>query len=64
VRTQGSQRFAEPVLTNPSGFSGADGVFRFKPDGTNDRALAVLEIRNGATATVSLAPKALSPSGT
>ena len=64
VRTQGSQRFAEPVLTNPSGFSGADGVFRFKPDGTNDRALAVLEIRNGATATVSPAPKALSPSGT
>ena len=48
VRTQGSQRFAEPVLTNPSGFAGADGVFRFKPDGTNDRALAVLEIRNGA----------------
>jgi ABC-type branched-subunit amino acid transport system substrate-binding protein len=64
VRTQGSQRFAESVLTNPSGFSGADGVFRFKPDGTNDRALAVLEIRNGATATVSPAPKALSPSGT
>jgi ABC-type branched-subunit amino acid transport system substrate-binding protein len=59
VRTQGSQRFAEPVLTNPSGFAGADGVFRFKPDGTNDRALAVLEIRNGAAATVSPAPKTL-----
>jgi ABC-type branched-subunit amino acid transport system substrate-binding protein len=64
VRTQGSQRFAEPVLTNPAGFSGADGVFRFKPDGLNDRALAVLEIRNGAAAPVSPAPKALSPSGT
>ncbi|HEX8165779.1 MAG TPA: penicillin-binding protein activator [Beijerinckiaceae bacterium] len=64
VRTQGSQRFAEGVLTNPSGFSGADGVFRFRPDGLNDRALAVLEIRNGAAAPVSPAPKALSPSGT
>jgi ABC-type branched-subunit amino acid transport system substrate-binding protein len=64
VRTQGSQRFAEAVLTNPSGFSGADGVFRFRPDGTNDRALAVLEIRNGAAAPVSPAPKALPPSGT
>ncbi|HEX8662954.1 MAG TPA: penicillin-binding protein activator [Beijerinckiaceae bacterium] len=64
VRTQGSQRFSEGVLTNPSGFSGADGVFRFKPDGTNDRALAVLEIRNGAAAPVSPAPKALAPSGT
>jgi ABC-type branched-subunit amino acid transport system substrate-binding protein len=64
VRTQGSQRFTDAVLTNPSGFAGADGVFRFRPDGTNDRALAVLEIRNGAAAAVSPAPKALSPSGT
>ena len=47
ARTQGSQRFSEGVLTNPSGFAGADGVFRFRPDGTNDRALAVQEIRNG-----------------
>ena len=31
ARTQGSQRFAESVLTNPSGFAGADGVFRFRP---------------------------------
>ena len=59
ARTQGSQRFSESVLTNPSGFAGADGVFRFKPDGTNDRALAVQEIRNGSVATVSAAPRAL-----
>ena len=50
VRTQGSQRFSESVLTNPSGFAGADGLFRFRPDGTNDRGLAVLEMRNGAAA--------------
>jgi hypothetical protein len=48
VRTQGTQRFSESALTNPSGFAGADGVFRFRSDGTNDRALAVYEIRNGA----------------
>jgi hypothetical protein len=59
ARTQGSQRFTEPVLTNPSGFSGADGVFRLKPDGTNDRALAVLEVRNGVAAMASPAPRAL-----
>jgi hypothetical protein len=63
ARTQGSQRFAEAVLTNPSGFAGADGVFRFKTDGTNDRALAVLEIRAGAAATTSAAPRALGSSG-
>jgi ABC-type branched-subunit amino acid transport system substrate-binding protein len=63
-RTQGSQRFSEGVLTNPSGFAGADGVFRFRPDGLNDRALAVQEVRGGGAATVSAAPRVLSPPGT
>jgi ABC-type branched-subunit amino acid transport system substrate-binding protein len=57
VRTQGARRFSDDVLTNPSGFGGADGVFRFKADGTNERALAVNEIRNGQAATLSPAPK-------
>ena len=60
VRTQGTQRFSEAALTNPSGFAGADGVFRFRSDGTNDRALAVYEIRNGAAAPLSPAPRNLS----
>jgi ABC-type branched-subunit amino acid transport system substrate-binding protein len=64
ARTQGSQRFSEGVLTNPSGFAGADGVFRFRPDGTNDRALAVLEVRNGGAVTVNGAPRAFPASGT
>jgi ABC-type branched-subunit amino acid transport system substrate-binding protein len=59
ARTQGSQRFSEPVLTNGSGFAGADGVFRFRPDGTNERALAVQEVRGAAAVTVSPAPKTL-----
>jgi ABC-type branched-subunit amino acid transport system substrate-binding protein len=62
VRTQGSQRFSDAVLTNPSGFAGADGLFRFHADGTNDRGLAVLEIRNGAAAVVSPSPKSFSGS--
>ena len=32
------------VLTNPSGFAGIDGVFRFRADGTNQRGLAVLRV--------------------
>ncbi|HYY83843.1 MAG TPA: penicillin-binding protein activator, partial [Beijerinckiaceae bacterium] len=59
VRTQGTQRFSESALTNPSGFAGADGAFRFRSDGTNDRALAVYEIRNGAAAPLSPAPRNL-----
>ncbi|MBZ6076729.1 penicillin-binding protein activator [Microvirga puerhi] len=59
TRVQGSQRFAEGVLTNPAGFAGADGVFRFKPDGSNDRALAIQEIRGGMAAMISAAPRSL-----
>jgi len=32
------------VLSNPSGFAGIDGVFRFRSDGTNQRGLAVLRV--------------------
>jgi branched-chain amino acid transport system substrate-binding protein len=60
ARTQGSQRFADSVLTNTSGFNGADGVFRFRPDGLNDRGLAVLQISNGAANSVSPAPRSFS----
>ncbi|MET0744560.1 MAG: penicillin-binding protein activator [Microvirga sp.] len=61
-RTQGSRRFQEDVLTNPAGFAGADGVFRFNADGTNNRGLAVQEIRNGSVAIVSASPRTLTAS--
>jgi ABC-type branched-subunit amino acid transport system substrate-binding protein len=57
VRTQGSGRFSSQTLTNASGFAGQDGVFRFRQDGTNERSLAVLEVRNRAAAVVSPAPR-------
>ena len=57
ARTQGAQRFSAAILTNPSGFNGADGVFRFRPDGPNDRGLAVLRIGAGATTVLAPAPK-------
>lgn len=59
VKTQGQQRFSEQVLTNPSGFAGIDGVFRFRPDGTNERGLAVLRVSPSGGQVVSPAPKSL-----
>lgn len=59
TRTQGAQRFSQPVLTNASGFAGADGVFRFRANGLNERGLSVFEVRDGTAATVSAAPQAL-----
>ncbi|VFU07321.1 Extracellular ligand-binding receptor (fragment) [Methylocella tundrae] len=56
AHTQGSQRYSENVLTNRSGFNGADGVFRFLPDGANERGLSVLEINDGIATPISPAP--------
>jgi ABC-type branched-subunit amino acid transport system substrate-binding protein len=60
AHTQGSQRYSQNVLTNRSGFNGADGVFRFRPDGTNERGLSVLQINNGAAVPISPAPHSFS----
>jgi branched-chain amino acid transport system substrate-binding protein len=60
VKTQGAQRFAPEILTNPSGFSGVDGIFRFRADGTNQRGLAVLRVAPSAPQVVSPAPRAFS----
>ncbi|MEK4034142.1 penicillin-binding protein activator [Methylocystis sp. IM3] len=62
-RSQGSQRYSENVLTNPSGFNGADGVFRFKPDGTNERGLSILEIGGGSAKIISPAPRNFTGNG-
>ena len=57
ARTQGGQRFSAEVLTNPSGFAGIDGVFRFRPDGTNERGLAVMKVAPGGSQPVAGSPK-------
>lgn len=57
AKSQGAQRFSDDVLLNRSGFSGADGVFRFRTDGLNDRGLAVLQINNSKATPISPAPR-------
>jgi ABC-type branched-subunit amino acid transport system substrate-binding protein len=63
VKTQGTQRFSPAVLTNPSGFTGIDGLFRFRQDGTNERGLAVLRVTPTGTQVVSPPPKSFGASG-
>ena len=57
ARTQGPQRFSPEVLTNPSGFAGIDGLFRFRADGTNERGLAVMRVGTGGGTPVAGSPK-------
>jgi ABC-type branched-subunit amino acid transport system substrate-binding protein len=61
VKTQGTQRFSDQVLTNPSGFAGIDGVFRFRPEGTNERGLAVLRVTPTGGQVISPASKSFAP---
>lgn len=61
VKTQGPQRFSETALTNPSGFAGIDGVFRFRPEGTNERGLAVLRVAPAGGQVLSPAPHSFQP---
>jgi hypothetical protein len=61
VKTQGPQRFSEQALTNPSGFAGIDGVFRFRSDGPNERGLAVLRAAPSGGQVISPAPHSFQP---
>jgi ABC-type branched-subunit amino acid transport system substrate-binding protein len=57
ARTQGAQRFSAETLTNPSGFAGIDGLFRFRSDGTNERGLAIMRVASGGAQAVAGSPK-------
>jgi ABC-type branched-subunit amino acid transport system substrate-binding protein len=56
-------RFSPQILTNPSGFTGIDGLFRFLPNGTNQRGLAVLRVTRSGPQTVSPPPRSFGNSG-
>lgn len=38
--------FSAEAITNPNGYAGTDGIFRFRADGTAERGLAVLEVQH------------------
>lgn len=50
-------------MTNPRGFAGIDGIFRFRGDGLSERGLAILEIQAGRTKVIDPAPTAFLSSG-
>ncbi|MCL7464462.1 penicillin-binding protein activator [Phaeovulum sp. NW3] len=50
-------------LTQGSGFAGVSGVFRLRPDGTNERGLAVAEVRNGQVSVIDPAPRSFRGAG-
>lgn len=57
------ERFTEAALTDPSGFSGVDGIFRFRDNGSAERGLAILEVSPGGFRVVDPAPTAFPAAG-
>jgi ABC-type branched-subunit amino acid transport system substrate-binding protein len=51
------------ALTQGSGFVGVNGIFRLRPDGTNERGLAIAQIRNSQVVVIDPAPRSFSGAG-
>ena len=58
------QRYTVTQLTRASGFSGIDGLFRLLYDGTSERGLAILEVREGGPRVIDPAPSAFTTATT
>ncbi len=56
AKSAGGPNFSAEALTNPDGFAGLDGIFRFRADGLNERGLAILEIQRTGPHVISPAP--------
>ncbi len=64
ARTSGDNSpYSHDSMTNPRGFAGIDGIFRFRSDGLAERGLAVLEIQSGKARVIDAAPTAFISSG-
>ena len=61
AKTQGPQRFAPETLTSASGFTGIDGLFRFRPEGPSQRGLAVMRVTPSGGQIIGQPPKAFAP---
>lgn len=58
------KRYTVNTITDPNGFAGIDGIFRFTPDGLTERGLAVMEIQaGGALKVVDPAPQSFQKLG-
>ncbi len=53
--------FSAASLTNPNGYNGTEGLFRFRQNGVAERGYAIMEITKGGTQTLLPAPTSFSP---
>jgi hypothetical protein len=63
VKQGKSNALTGAALTQGSGFAGVNGVFRLRADGTNERGLAVAQIRNAQVVVIDPAPRSFGGAG-
>lgn len=63
VRSGNADALSGAALTQGSGFAGVNGVFRLRPDGTNERGLAVAQIQNSQVVVIDPAPRSFGGAG-
>lgn len=63
VKSKKGNALTGAALTQGAGFRGANGIFRLRADGTNERGLAVATIRNNQVVLLEAAPKAFGGAG-
>lgn len=63
MKRGGEGGLSAAALTQGAGYAGVNGIFRLLPDGTNERGLAVAEIREAKAVIVSPAPQSFAGAG-
>ncbi len=63
VKSGNSNALTASALTTGSGFIGVNGIFRLRPDGTNQRGLAVAQIQNNQVVVIDPAPRSFGGAG-
>ena len=63
ARSSNGGPISREALTQPAGFAGVSGVFRFLSNGTNERGLAVAAIRDNQVVVIDAAPRSFAGAG-
>lgn len=63
ARSSNGAPISREALTQSAGFAGVSGIFRLLPNGTNERGLAVAQIRSNQVVVIDAAPRSFAGAG-
>jgi hypothetical protein len=63
ARNSNGAAISRSALTQSAGFAGVSGIFRLLPNGSNERGLAIAQIRNNSVVVIDPAPRSFAGAG-